>query len=441
MKVLEREDGSRFVVATRRFSTGETILSEEPCFHFCGSLARASLLAVAAFDRCVDQSFLRHFALPSQFRDCSFAPLPPELQPGRDAAQAGALVAELLSAPGAASSADRIALALALAANAHPTSSGTGLFRKGAMFEHRCLGGNVRTRAAHDSPTRREWFAGRDVQEGEELEACYIDQSSPVLLMGTRLRRRFLAATKLFECRCKDCAAAQQEFCRLCKRPFAAGTVCGACKSPCDNASLLDQEDRLFELLVGGKLGALGDEQSLELLRQTREVFGPLHWAEAALALALMSGGDRPRVFDEIASTAVPMILFRRDGARRLARVSLEQTKLQLERVVQPRHRAAALGSLVVLAELLQKCKSDHAFREEQEERECEELIEVVSKTIFFAGDPVNRPACCVACAMAADDKVVDDADWGPPVQDEHRLDDGDEEDFEVAEEYDDIVL
>jgi hypothetical protein len=435
MRVVSREDGSRFVVAERSFGFGEEILHEEACFHFAGPLARASILAIPAFEKCADQSFLEHFAVPARLLDCSFEDSNPI---GPDSKDVVRVVKDLLEASGVASRRARVTLALALVANAHPTRSGTGLFRLGAMFEHCCLSGNVRTRTG-GSPTSRVWFAGRDIAAGEELEACYIDQSSPVLLTGARHRQRFLAATKLFDCRCRDCRRETEELCSVCQRPFAVGEICGACgASTSVGASVLrDHEDRLFELLVGGKLAGLPDEQALELLLRTRERFGPLHWAESALALALMH--DRPTVFDSIGPTTVPLVMFRQDGARRLARVALEQTKLQLERVVNPQYRGAALGSLHVLLQLLQRCQTDRAFREEREVVDSAELSKVVAKTLYFAADPSNREACCVACAMAAANKVAVEADWGNDDQAQFVSDE--QEDFEVAEDYEDIIL
>jgi hypothetical protein len=212
------------------------------------------------------------------------------------------------------------------------------------MFNHCCLSGNIRTRFDTDSK-KRIWFAGRDIVAGEELNACYIDQSSPVLLMDAKRRRRLLRATKLFECECMDCVSPLlEDFCGACKRPFAAGSLCGACGAPQDE--VLDRHaDRLFGLLCGEQLSALSDKQALEMLEHTTTLFGAFHWAKDALALSLL---DRPDVFDAAGVLYVPALLFRRDGVRRLARIALLQSRQQLQRVIDTNYRRVALSSLAV---------------------------------------------------------------------------------------------
>jgi hypothetical protein len=90
--------GGRCVVAGRSLVCGEVVLCEEPCYHFEGPLARASLLAVAAFDQCEDKSFLQHFVVPERLLDASFED--GENPVGPDSSDVCRLVRGLLEAQG-----------------------------------------------------------------------------------------------------------------------------------------------------------------------------------------------------------------------------------------------------------------------------------------------------------------------------------------------------
>ena len=437
MRVVSDDRGFRTVVAARAFAADEVILEEEPCFFFAGPLARAATLGMAALDACGNRAFLEHFAVPARLLEQStWAACDNPVGP--DGGDVVRVVRDMLAAPGAADARDRLALALALVANAHPSGDGTGLFAEGAMFNHCCLSSNVRTRAG--SQRVRIWFAARDIAAGEELNACYIDQSSPVLLMETAQRRRFLAATKLFECRCCDCeqSAGLDEgiVCGSCRLPFAAGGACGACGAAA-SAELREQAWKVFGLICGGsRLEAVPDRDATELLQRTQELFGPHHWAGPALGLALLS---RPSLFASIAPHCLPRIAFARDGHRRLARVALSGTAAQLERAVAKESRGDALGALAWLGPLLQQCRDARAFREPREYRECEELLATVDKTLRYAADPAGREACCVACAMAAHGPAHEVVSWGEGEGGWEGLETGEE--FEVTEAYDDIIL
>jgi hypothetical protein len=59
----------------------------------------------------------------------------------------------------------------------------------------------------------------------------------------------------------------------------------------------------------------------------------------------------------------------------------------------------------------------------------------------------LKREACCVACAMAANNEKSEEVEWGDDVKqyvkqdlEQQQIGEG-EEDFELAEEYDDIIL
>ncbi len=441
MEVRVDASGYRHVVAARAFVAGEVILDEEPCFYFAGPLARVATLGVAALDAAEDKSFLRHFAVPQRL----LGPLTWREQEnpiGPDSDDVVRLVRDVLAAAGGKASVhERLALALALVANAHPCGEGgTGLFEKGAMFDHCCLSGNVRTRSGDGR--KRVWFAGRDVAAGEQLNACYIDQSSPVLLMETAQRRRFLAATKLFDCQCSDCTASEGHeegiVCGTCLLPFLAGKSCGACGAEA-SVEFSDKAWKVFALICGGsQLGSLPDDHAKELLQHSIALFGPHHWAGHALGLALLT---RPTLFAEIAPLCLPQIAFLRDGPRRLARVALGGTAAQLERVVLRESRRDALKGLTWLSGLLRQCRDSRAFRDPREYAECDDLIATVDKTLLYAADPEKREACCVACAMATHGHEQAEAKWGTAAAaGEEEGGEGDE-DFEVAEEYDDIIL
>jgi hypothetical protein len=257
-----------------------------------------------------------------------------------------------------------------------------------------------------------------------------------VLLMEAAQRRRFLAATKLFDCQCADCEGAEEtHVCASCRLPCAAGSACGACGAAA-STELKDQAWKVFGLICGSGLNAVPDKDAKELLLQTQELFGPHHWAGPALGLALLA---RPSLFAELAPLCLPRIAFAPDGHRRLARVALAGTAAQLERVVVRETRRDALSALVWLSPLLRQCIASRSFREPREYAECEGLLVIVGKTLLYAADPAGREACCVACAMAAHGAANEAPSWGEGNDAEAEGDDGD--DFEVTEAYDDIVL
>lgn len=85
-----------------------------------------------------------------------------------------------------------------VAAVAGGVTSLRGLYPMGALQNHSCA---PNTRHYYDSEKKLYVVASIAVKKGEEITMTYTD-----LFWDTTLRRRHLAGTKHFFCRCKRCA-------------------------------------------------------------------------------------------------------------------------------------------------------------------------------------------------------------------------------------------
>lgn len=283
MELVESSATGRAFVATRRIARGEVLLDEAPAFRFRGGMQRVdeALREFGKLEAPQRVAILDAFCVPSEYlTGWADDGAPPSAFPEESAAVAE-LVTSMLMLDANVPRDERIRLALVLVANAHPCGDDcTGLFPRGAVFNHACVTSNVRTRPGDGD--RRIWYAGDDVEAGHELVVSYNDQCSPVLLMGAAQRRHYLLATKLFTCQCRLCVTQLPRFpCQACQLLFVppGGGPCGACGAAQPSAHwelVVRGEQRLFALLCGGadKLGAVSDDSALELLDQTKRIFG-----------------------------------------------------------------------------------------------------------------------------------------------------------------------
>lgn len=456
--LLVSGETGRCFVASRDLKKGELLLDEEPCYFFQGNLdARSMEKAVTAFDKGTRPVVLDHFTgganewwqSVESYND-ERSPLPEEATFISSLVKA-ALVYE--------KSVDIIRLVLILARNSHPCGGGgVGLFRLGAIFNHSCRN-NVRTRPG--TGRHRIWYAGEDIAKGTELTASYIDQCHPVLLMDTERRRQYLMATKLFHCvcdRCQDplslesCLPCPQ--CRVQLLPSeVAAPHCQVCDSQHSEDSLLILRrglQRLFGLLCGDKkLASLSDNQCTELLSQTVSLYGERHWTCLALSLALLS--SRVSLSKSLAPYVTLILSCSEKGARRVSRVVVDCIHHALENATKHESRRDAIAILAQLFNVLRRCIEEEAFASASEMSDAQALLITVQKTLFYAADPSNRPACCTACALAqfqgSDMMTIaeEQQEWGDGTSDNH-----DQEcccqgqvasDYEICEEYSDIEL
>lgn len=454
--------GRRFVAATR-IAAGSILLEEAPAFFFAGPLHRVDMACAALAKMEVDERrvLLEKFSLPGGFATDGKAWAGDGVPPGFPEGATGVerLIHAALKVAGPLSDDEKVWLVLVLVANAHPSGgNGTSLFPQGAVFNHSC-DPNVRTRAGPGGMSRI-WYAGEDIEEGTELSACYIDQCSPVLMMGHQQRSNYLVATKLFACKCKVCtleeeAPAPGYRCPACGFDFIPreGGSCGLCCTVMEadeSETMRRGEARIFSLILGqDQLAALSDEVALELLDVTEKRYGTSYWPAASLALALLA---RPSLVARMGPWPL-RILARPHGSRRLARVALS-SRDQLELCVDHATRVQALKALSCIAPVLHHCLQHGAFHSAEERLEAVELQEIVRKTLAYAVDPWHRSPCCVGCAIANSklagregaNHVEEQMQWFTPDAPKtcsfslEGQDDGDA-DYEITEQYDDIVL
>lgn len=161
---------------------------------------------------------------------------------------------------------------------------------------------------------------------------------------------------------------------------------------------LKEGEWKMFRLLVEERWRYLNDESCVELLKETKKRYGEQHWPAKALALSLLS---RPKLVVALSDMIGPLLLVRK-GARRISQAVLSASVHHMEQVIiAGQARAHALMALSWLQPALERCVALEAFRSDRDIADAKEWLGLMKKTLYYAVDPENREACCVACAIA----------------------------------------
>lgn len=404
VKLDHTPDGRRFI-AGRHIRRGELLLRESPvltCALPLGVAAPQALEAFLTLSQSKQDEILAQFhSGPAEWSDSVTTP---SLIPSRaiqKMVQDG--IDHIRSLRSSLDISSAVKLLLILNMNGHAWGDrGVGLYPQGSLFNHSCSN-NVRTRKRLDGD--REWFAGQDVAMGDELNASYIAQSSAIALMGTPQRQNFLQQTKLFSCNCELCQAPISGLpCSNCRAVLVprGGGHCTACQCVCsaEMASVLENgEDRVFGLVGENTINGLDDEYAMELLKKTRELYGPAHWTTLAISLCLLER-ESLTTDKELAQT-LPLILAVRWGDRRACRVALMGLDRLMTMCVVPRTRRAALSVLENFVQCMESCVERDAFSEDQDIIFACHLTPLGRKALHYAANPDATAPCCIACALA----------------------------------------